>query len=187
MKPRLNPQTDEQIIESLLQGGDTSLFAVLYDRYATKVYRKCLSFAHDPEVAEDMAQDVLLKAFTQLARFKGTSKFSTWLYAVTYNYCVEYYRKASRTKQIDLEEAPDIAADDDREEQELLKTRTDLLRRALAQLSPEDKALLLMKYQDDVPVRDLMDSLEISESAVKMRLARARARVKDLITGMEEP
>ncbi|GAB4415619.1 MAG: RNA polymerase sigma factor [Bacteroidia bacterium] len=178
--------SDEQIIEAITEEGKTELFGILYDRYADKVYRKCISFVKDEEQAMDMAQDVLLKAFTQLSRFRGKSRFSTWLYAVTYNYCVETYRRQSRHIKLDIDRGPDIAENTSEVEQDLLGLRADKLRAALEHISPEDKMILLLKYQDDVSIKELMDQLDISESAVKMRLARARQRVRELIRESEK-
>ncbi len=177
--------TDEALISAIIEEGKSELFSILYDRYADKVYRKCISFAHDRDIAQDMVQDVLLKVFTQLNKFKGKSRFSTWLYAITYNFCVEHYRKSGRMPTVDIDEGPDLAEIDENED-ELLAMRAPKLNYALDQVSPEEKMLLLMKYQDDIPISEIMDSLSISESAVKMRLSRARKRVKMIILEQEK-
>lgn len=179
--------SDEKIVLAITQDGETDLYGILYDRYSDKVYRKCLSFVRDKDIAQDMVQDVLLKVFTQLAKFKGTSRFSTWLYAITYNFCVEYYRKNNRYTKVDINEGPELSDSDDTEEKELLGTRVNQLQRALEQIPPEDKMILLSKYQDGTSIKDLMDQLGgISESAVKMRLSRARKRVKKIIDEAEK-
>lgn len=177
--------SDEELITAISQSGKTELFGLIYDRYANKVYRKCISFVKDPDIAQDMVQDVFLKVFFQLSKFKGKSRFSTWLYAITYNFCVEYYRKHSKYTMVDIDEGPEIA-DQSLDEQEVLQIRTEILKRALEEVSPEDKMILLMKYQDDTPIKDIMDNLNISESAVKMRLARARKRVKTVAEELEK-
>ncbi len=133
-----------------------------------------------------MAQDILLKVFTQLAKFKGNSRFSTWLYSITYNYCVEQYRRSNRITQVDIDDGPELAEKDETTETDLLEARADKLRKALEKIPVEDKMILLMKYQDDVSIKDLTTHLDISDSAVKMRLARARAKVRDLIQDAEE-
>jgi len=178
--------SDETIIEAIINEGKTELFGLLYDRYADKVFRKCISFVQDRDVAQDMVQDVLLKVFTQLSKFKGHSRFSTWLYAITYNYCVEYYRRSQRYPTADIDDGPDIAEPDDQAEKDLLSLRAEKLRKAMDLISPEDKAILLMKYQDDTSIKDLTEQLDASESAVKMRLARARERVRSIIQEAEQ-
>jgi RNA polymerase sigma-70 factor (ECF subfamily) len=178
--------SDEDIIQAIIHEGKTELFGLLYDRYADKVFRKCISFVQDRDIAQDMVQDVLLKVFTQLSKFKGNSRFSTWLYAITYNYCVEYYRRSNRYPSADIDEGPDIAEPDDQAEKDLLGLRAEKLHKAMSLIAPEDKAILLMKYQDDTSIKDLTEHLDASESAVKMRLARARERVRALIQEAEQ-
>lgn len=177
---------DEAIIEAIIHEGKVELFDLLYDRYSDKVFRKCMSFAHDRDIASDMVQDILLKVFTQLPKFKGNSRFSTWLYAITYNYCVEYYRRSSRFTTVDIDERPDYTEDDDQEEKDLLALRSEKLKYALDQINPEDKVILLLKYQDDASIKDLIEQLNITESAVKMRLSRARQRVRQIIEEVEK-
>lgn len=182
---KVKTASDEELIAAITIEGKTDLYGKIYDRYANKVYRKCISFVKDADTAQDMVQDVFLKVFFQLPKFKGKSRFSTWLYAITYNFCVEYYRKNSRYTMVDIDEGPEIA-DKSMDEQEVLQIRTEILRKSLEKVSPEDKMILLMKYQDDTPIRDIMQHLNISESAVKMRLARARKRVKTVADKIEK-
>lgn len=176
--------SDKEIIDRITQQGQTDLFGIIYDRYANKVYRKCISFVKEEGLAQDMVQEVFLKVFYQLTKFKGNSRFSTWLYAITYNYCVEQYRKQSKIYTVEIDERTD-AIPLEEEEKELLEIRTDHLKVALNQIPPEDKVILLMKYQDDTPIKEIMEQLAISESAVKMRLSRARKRVKNIVKDIE--
>jgi len=132
-----------------------------------------------------MVQDIFLKVFFQLSKFKGNSRFSTWLYAITYNFCVEHYRKNSKYARVEISDQHDQPSDD-KEEQELLSLQIDQLKKALEQVDPSDKMILLMKYQDDISIKEIMNQLDISESAVKMRLSRARQRVKKVVQEMEQ-
>lgn len=185
LRKNIQQLSDEALIELITQDGKTDFFGVLYDRYSNKVYRKCLSFVKDEDVAQDMVQDILLKVFTQLSKFKGKSRFSTWLYSITYNFCVEFYRKNNKYGTVDIDQGPEIPEDTDNES-EILSLRVDQLKRALEKVAPEDKMILLMKYQDDISIKELMDVFDISESAVKMRLARARQRVQIVVNEMEK-
>ena len=175
--------SDEELIAAITQEGESDLFGLLYDRYSDKVYRKCISFVRDEDIAKDMVQEVFTKVFTQLEKFKGKSRFSTWLYAITYNYCVEFYRKNSRYTTVDIDEGPDIAEKEDGNS-EFLSFRVEQLKKAMDMVGNEDKTILLMKYQQNVSIKELMNYLNISESAVKMRLARARKRVKSILDDM---
>ena len=175
---------DEAIVRAIVKEGKSDLYGMLYDRYSNKVYRKCISFVKDETVAQDMVQDIFLKVFFQLSKFKGNSRFSTWLYAITYNFCVEHYRKNSKIKQVEIGDHHD-QADDDLEDLEILRYRVEQLKEALDRIDPSEKKLLLMKYQDDISIKEIMNELDISESAVKMRLSRARQRVKLVVQELE--
>ncbi|KPL23003.1 MAG: hypothetical protein AMS23_07180, partial [Bacteroides sp. SM1_62] len=91
--PKIN-LSDEQLVIEYLKGDNNSL-GILYDRYYSKVYHKCLSFSRNPDDAFDLAQDVLMKAFSNIRSFRGSSKFSTWLYSITTNHCIS---KAAKSK-----------------------------------------------------------------------------------------
>ena len=75
-----SPLSDEELINVIVVQGKTGMYGILYDRYADKVYRKCLSFEKDRDAAQDLAHDILIKVFIQLSKFEARSRFSTWLY-----------------------------------------------------------------------------------------------------------
>ncbi len=156
---------------------DADRFGMLYDRYSAKVFQKCVGMTRDKDLSHDLTHDIFLKAFVGLAKFDHRSKFGTWLYSITYNYCLDHLRKTQRNRTSDVDEetgATDMA--EDRYEIELLSLRADRLSTVLEALDPADRAMLLMKYQDELSIKDMMDVLVLSESAVKMRVLRARER-----------
>jgi RNA polymerase sigma-70 factor (ECF subfamily) len=175
--------TDEEVVHLIVKNERTGLFSVLYERYADKVFRKCLSFEKERTVAKDLAHDVFIKVFLQLSNFQERSRFSTWLYSITYNHCVEYHRKKNKMPTDSLDDKHDIAyGDDDLEDETAFAIQTHILRKALDRVGVEDRMILLMKYQDGSSIKELMNVLNVSESAVKMRLARARKRMKTIMT-----
>ena len=178
-----SPLSDEELINVIVVQGKTGMYGILYDRYADKVYRKCLSFEKDRDAAQDLAHDILIKVFIQLSKFEARSRFSTWLYSITYNFCIDYVRKKSKIQTSPLDEERDDFTDT--EDTDFLEMQSDALAKALLKAAPEDKMILLMKYQDDISIKELMGILDISESAVKMRLARARNRVKEIVDSMK--
>ena len=152
-------------------------FGILYDRYSEKVYHKCISFVGDTNLAQDLMHDIFLKTFINLSKFNFKSKFSTWLYSLTYNFCVDYVRKNNKIKKTDEKELVNLEEDDSgKMEMELLQIKADRLMKTLDQIDPEDKMVLLMKYQDDLSIKDMMVMMDQKESAVKMKISRARAR-----------
>ena len=173
--------SDEELVESIVKTNDTMRFEILYDRFSERVYNKCLSFSRDKAEAQDLAQDIFLKLFVKLASFKGNSKFSTWLYAFTYNHCVNYVNRNTAKKiekqAVNTTEIEDKIDDYDAEDESLHILKTKKLKKALELISSEEKMILLMKYQDSMTIKELGGVLDISESAVKMRLKRAKAKL----------
>ncbi|MBL0036513.1 MAG: RNA polymerase sigma factor [Flavobacteriales bacterium] len=181
---------DEELVSALQKHMDTERFGVLYDRYTTKVYQKCLGMTRDKDLAKDLTHDIFLKAFMNLSKFDHRSKFGTWLYSITYNYCLDTLRKGQRTRSEEIDERiEDGVIDDQAYEAKLLGLRADRLDLVIAQLDPSDRALLLMKYQEDLSVKEIMEVMALQESAVKMRILRARERALRLYVQLypEEP
>jgi RNA polymerase sigma factor (sigma-70 family) len=96
---------DEEIVQLLNAGGDSSLFTILYERYESKVLDKCYSLLHNRELAEEFAEDVLSKTYEKLSGFRGNSSFSSWLYSITYNHCIDYLREKKKTALSRLEQS----------------------------------------------------------------------------------
>lgn len=156
---------------------DADRFGILYDRYSARVYQKCLSMTRDRDLAKDLSHDIFLKAFVNLPKFDRRSRFGTWLYSISYNYCLDHLRKQQRIRKDDIDDRmEDRLAGPDDSESALLSLRAEHLELVLARIEPDDRALLLMKYQDELSVKDMMDVLLLGESAVKMRIMRARER-----------
>ncbi|MGB0424236.1 MAG: RNA polymerase sigma factor [Flavobacteriales bacterium] len=174
---KLNKISDEDLVEVIVKEKKHEHFGILYDRYSEKVYHKCISFVHDAELAQDLAHDVFLKTFVNLSKFESRSKFSTWLYSLTYNFCIDYLRKNNKyimENDDQLHQFPDI--DEEATERELLSMEALRLKKVLEIIPHADKMILLMKYQDELSIKDIMEGLNLSESAVKMRVKRAKLK-----------
>lgn len=173
--------SDEELIEEIVRSQDSRLVEVLYERYADKVYRRCISFVKEASIAEDLTHDIFIKVYLNLGRFKQKSKFSTWLYSITYNFCVDYVRKKQKDNVVDMEDKEgEITGRDIDTADDLDHIALDRLTELLEQLKSEDKLILLMKYRDDMSIKDIQVAFDISESAVKMRIKRAKEKLKSL-------
>lgn len=174
--------TDEELIAEIVKTHNTGLFSIIYDRYSQNVYNKCYGFSSSVDEAKDLTQEVFIKLYIKLGSFKNRSKFSTWLYAFTYNLCVNYVNrdegKRMEKKAVPLEDYNHLLIETD--DYSLFKLQTDKLKKALEIVTPEDKMILKLKYQDDLSIKDLVNVLNVSESAIKMRLKRAKARIVEL-------
>lgn len=171
--------SDETLISEYLLTQENKYFDTLYKRYKDKIYGKCLSMLSDPETCQDALQDIFIKVLLSLSTFKKDSKFSTWLYSITYNYCIDVIRKDGKlmTDSIDDTKAGNQLADiNNIEEQKLLEIKVERLDKILDAIPVKDKSILIMKYQGDLSVREISDMLGKSESAVKMILKRAKEK-----------
>jgi len=179
--------TDEELVFKIVETNNTHLFAVLYDRYVSVVYNKCYGFANSKEEAEDLAHDVFIRLFVKLRTFKGRSKFSTWLYSFTYNFCVNYVQRNVHKKKekvtVVTDQVKEDASVDEVDDATLFALKSDQLAKALNMIDPNEKMVLLMKYQDDMSIKEIAQLLELGESAVKMRLKRAKEKVVEICKG----
>jgi len=173
--------SDEDLVKGIVEKNDTLLFGILYDRFDKLVYNKCRGFSRSDDEAEDLTQDIFLKLFVKLNSFKGRSKFSTWLYAFTYNHCVNYVNRSTAKKiekqSVDTDNLKDDYYDSDDNDDSIRNLKVEKLKEALEKISPEEKMILLLKYQDSLSIKDLTGVLDIGESAVKMRLKRAKDKL----------
>lgn len=169
--------SDEQIVEKIVGEGKNDLFEMLYNRYFPKVNDKCYSFFKDRQKSEEFANDILTKAFEKLESFKGKSSFSSWLYSITYNTVIDYLRKKKQLHYPNWNQENELPEIIDESSTEISEISYENLMVVFEKIHPEEKALLMMKYQDSLPIKEIAVSLSTSEDAVKMRLKRARTRV----------
>ena len=180
--------TDEQVIERIVASQDPAMVEILYQRYAPKVYRKCISFVKEDDIAENLTHDIFIKVYLNLASFKRRSKFSTWLYSITYNFCIDYLRKAKKQQVYNLDDQKEVVGDADIDSLEDLKgIELKRLKQLLEKIKPEEKMSLLMKYREEMSIKEIQQVFQISESAVKMRIKRAKEKVRNLYETHYEP
>lgn len=174
--------SDSEVIRLITQEGSRECFEILYDRYANKVYRKCILMVNDLVIAQDLSQDIMIKAFLNLSKFEGRSSFSTWVYNITYNYCVDFLRKKKRNRVSELDEKFHNKVDGAKEleDKEEIELEIERLKSLLPKLQDMDRAILIMRYLEEKPVKEIMNIIGQGESATKMRLKRARDRMRKL-------
>ena len=180
----LKKLTDEELVFNIIETNNDDLFAELYDRFSRVVYNKCYGFSKNKEEAEDLTHDVFIRLFVKLRTFKGNSKFSTWLYSFTYNFCVNYVQRNAYKKKERITVVTDQIKDEDVfdeiDDANLFELKSEKLVKVLNLIEPAEKMILLMKYQDDMSIKEIMEALKIGESAVKMRVKRAKTKVLNL-------
>ena len=168
---------DEEAVEQYLLTGNIHYFNLLYDRYHNKIYAKCVAMLKHEAKAEDATQEIFIKILLNISGFSGKSKFSTWIYSITYNFCIDVIRKGTKEAITPLDQHNGIdIADDDGLDVEILEMNVFRLREVFGIMQVEDKRILLMKYQDDLSIKEICEVLNKSESAVKMKILRAKER-----------
>lgn len=175
--------TDEELVRLVLDNKEVNFFEDLYDRHSLKVYNTCFKYLKNTNEAEDLTQDIFLKLYLNLYKFKGASKFSTWLHSFTRNHCLNYLKRHNSKKiqnksvhYLDLENIGDtIGIEDER------NRRIANLLVAMNLISNNDKKILSLKYLEEKSIKEISKLLMIGESAVKMRLKRAKSHLVEVM------
>ncbi|MDX9695339.1 MAG: RNA polymerase sigma factor [Bacteroidales bacterium] len=168
---------DEEIISMITVEKKSELFQILYDKYHSRVNDKCYSLLKNKELARETSLDIFTKVYENLDSFKGRSSFSSWLYSITYNYCIDYLRNKKKLHYPEWNRENEIPEIIDESEELSSDISYDRLMEILDLLHTEEKALLLMKYNDNISIKNIAEALRVSESAAKMRIKRAKARL----------
>ncbi len=180
-------KVDDDAILKRFQNGDVSAFRELVVAYQDNIYSLCTYMTGDPVNAEDIAQDVFLKAYQSLKNFKPNASIYTWLYRIAVNACIDYKRKASleslfRYQQHDDAEIEDEPSDDPSPERAIESQQDrNSVKRALARLSQKLRAVIVMKEMDGLSYEEIAESLDISIGTVKSRISRAREELKRIM------
>lgn len=182
----ISTASDEELVNAIRQNDRQSL-GELYNRYYKKVFRKCFSLCKKQEEAFDLAQEALMKAFDNIHSFKGESSFSTWLYTITHRHCLAALKKNGRFQFYPLED--NLMGDEEKNdpspvsEENTEKAEQELIMYSLINALPEkERNLLNLKYLQGESIENLQVLLNISSSAVKMRLKRTREKLNALYT-----
>ncbi len=173
---------DIDIIARILDG-DQQAYALLVDRYQNFVFTITLRYIKSREDAEEVAQDVFVKAYRALKDFKGQSKFSTWLYTVTTTTCITFLRKKKiEVQSLDNEKVFASADNIDggmKANQVEQKSRLQMVNEAISMLSPDDAHVITLFYKGEQSLEEIAQVLGKEVNTVKVQLHRARGRLKE--------
>jgi RNA polymerase sigma-70 factor (ECF subfamily) len=175
----------DQELMRLVQAGDFSPAAEIYDRYSSRIYNFAYRFLRNSEAAEDATQEVFVKMLKHANQFHGDAKLSTWLFSITANWCRDYLRKSdNKAKEaedvlISLPAPSELAPDRNLERREDERR----IQKALTALTPEQReAILLSRYQG-LSYAEIAQISGCSEGAVKTRVFRAMETLKRALSG----
>lgn len=179
-------QNDDQELVAKILEGDHKAFRVLVERYQRKVYMIAFGVVRNPDAALDVTQDVFVRVHRNLARFKGDSSFYTWIYRITLNLCIDRKRREARAREVDYDDAmkhedafsdgPTLASvgieNPARAAQR--KELVEHMDEALATLSDDHRAILLMREVDGMSYEEISEALDVPKGTVMSRLFHAR-------------
>jgi RNA polymerase sigma-70 factor (ECF subfamily) len=175
---------DAQLIRDTL-AGDSSAFGQLVCKYQDRLYTALAHMLGAPEEARDVVQEAFVQAFVKLETFRGSSAFYTWLYRIAFNVSVSRKRRQrpvlslERTRDLSGEEPLDLASPAERLER---GERAVQVRRAMAALSEEHRAILVLREVEGFDYEHIAEVLDVAVGTVRSRLHRARAQLKELLT-----
>jgi len=174
--------SDTEIIGQVLKG-DYNAYSQLVERYKSYVFTLTLRFTKNREDAEEVSQDIFVKAYRALADFKGTAKFSTWLYTIVNTTCITFLRKKRLdVRSLDDERTFEIADSQDsgfRANQIEQKSRQNMVNQAISMLNPDDAEIITLFYKNEQTLEEIGQVLGVEVNTAKVRLHRARARLKE--------
>jgi RNA polymerase sigma factor (sigma-70 family) len=180
---------DQHYIDKILQG-ETSAFAVLVDRYKNMIYTLALKMIKNREEAEEVAQDTFIKVYNSLNKFKGDSKFSTWIYKIAYNTCLDRLKKNKKEDlniSIDEFSAHLIKTMDNALSALEDKERKQTIQNCLNLLPSEDNFLLTLFYFEDQNLEEIGKIMSINANNVKVKLFRSRQKLAVILKKQLEP
>jgi RNA polymerase sigma factor (sigma-70 family) len=181
---------NDQHFINLVIGGNTRAFAVLVDRYKNFVFSLSLKMLQCHEEAEEASQDTFIKVYKSLAKFKSESKFSTWLYKVTYNTCLDRLKSKKRTVPLtsitDIEEKEIISLANVLDTIESRECKQ-MIQKCLDMLAGEESFLLTLYYFHENSLKEISKIIGVNENNLKVKLYRSRIKLAGILKTQLEP
>ena len=182
-------QNDQHYISKILDG-DTRAFAILVDRYKDLVFTLALRMLKNREEAEEVSQDTFIKVFKSLGKFKGDSKFSTWIYRITYNGCLDRLKKHKQEYNCipldDYTERQLMTLDNAVDAMEV-QEQQQAIKECLQLLPKEDAFLLTLYYYEEQSLEEISKIMGITANNVKVKLYRSRKKLTSILKEKLEP
>jgi RNA polymerase sigma-70 factor (ECF subfamily) len=182
--------TNDQLYIDKVIKGDVNAFTHLVDAYKNMVFSLAFKMTKNREEAEEVSQDTFIKAFRNLSKFKGESKFSTWLYRIAYHACLDAIKKnKNHNSSLEINEITfnQIKAVDHILEGIERKERTKIMDECLLKLPEEERAIIWMFYYDELSLKEIMKVTALSEANLKVKLHRARKKLVGIVEENFEP
>ncbi len=173
--------SDQQLIARVC-AGEREVFAQLIERYKSRIFHTTLRMLRQREEAEEAAQDVFVRAYRGLPKFREEASFSTWIFKICYNVCLSYLER-KQTPRADLAEAELFTVPEEDTPERLFESREfqHLLEQAMATLSPKQSSALVLYHTQQRSYNEIAEIMEEPISSVKTHLFRGRAKLREKI------
>lgn len=188
-KTQMTIEKDQYQINQVLEG-NTNAFSVLVDQYKDLVFTLALRMLKNREEAEEVSQDTFIKVFKSLEKFKGDSKFSTWIYKVTYNTCLDRLKKNKRQQQVvSIDEFTEkhVKTIDNALDNMVKGERLKAIQDCINLLPNDDGFLLTLYYFEEQSLAEISNIVGISANHVKVKLYRSRQKLASILKERLEP
>jgi len=188
-KAQMTTNNDQIIIDQIIQG-NTQVFAELVERYKDLVFTLALRMMKNREEAEEVSQDTFIKTYKSLNKFKGDSKFSTWIYRVAYNTCLDRLKSNKRKQQtVEINEYTEhqVKTLDDALSLMEAQERKQAIQDCLQLLPSDDCALLTLYYFEEKSLEEIAKVVNITANNVKVKLFRSRKKLTTILRAKLEP
>ncbi|MFC5590852.1 RNA polymerase sigma factor [Sporosarcina soli] len=173
-------QEEQQWIRDVL-AGDKQSYAHIINKYKNPLYATILRMTKNPHDAQDLVQEAFIKVYEQLGKYDQTGSFSSWLYRVAINHCMDEFRKKRyKMKQIEIEEGTMICADTP----ELLFFKNEesrRLERLIATLPEDERVIILLRYVNELSYQEIGDLVDVSLATVRNKLHRAKKKLREIV------
>ena len=180
----------DQVLVEAAQAGDSDAVSTLVRRYQTRIYNFALTLTANPADAEDLAQETFIRAFRGLHRFRGDSSFKNWLYRIAAN--AAHTRRGKQLRhaaiwdtRVESDEVSERHLASAAESVELRAIRRQVIDRALAALTPDQRAAVVLHDVEGLEYREIGDVLNIPIGTVMSRIFRARRRLRRLLVDLD--
>lgn len=185
----MSNKPDEYYINQTLNG-NVNAYAFLIEKYKHMVFTLSIRIVKNREEAEEISQDVFVKAYTNLKSFKGDSKFSTWIYKIAYYASLDVIKR--NKKQINSENIDEIYEGDLGVLQDALsyleeKERKSIIKKSLLKLSEDEQVILTLYYFEEMPLKEISEVVNLSLDNIKVKLFRARKKLATILEHVIEP
>ncbi len=172
---------EDDIVKSAIEG-EASAFGLLYKHYQPKIYRFVYLKVGRREEAEDLTHHVFLKAWQNIENFKPRGfPFGSWLYRMARNQVIDSYRTKKTEASIDDIDSDSLKSDEEAESSFDLSLEVQTVRRAILQLKPEHQDVIVMRFIEDLSIKEVADALNRSEGAVKLLQHRAMEKLRAIL------